>query len=108
MNFRKISKGGGGSFSFQQFMLQIFAIIADTSVLNFRKNLQLNFFENDGGGGSKAIWNFSKNSSVLEGVGVPYTRMASLIKVIIIVVVVIAIFTIFIVGIEYFAYCNQD
>ena len=24
------------------------------------------------GGGSKAVWNFSENSSVLEGVGVPY------------------------------------
>ena len=34
---------GGGSFSIQKFMLQIFAIIDDTSVMNFRKKLQHNF-----------------------------------------------------------------
>ena len=50
-------------------MLQIFAIIDDTSVMNFRKNLQLNFLKMRGG--SKAVWNFSENSSVLEGVGFP-------------------------------------
>ena len=52
-------------------MLQIFAIIDDTSVMNFGKNLQHNFPKMRGGG-SKAIWNFSENSSVLEGVGFPY------------------------------------
>ena len=41
---------GGGSFSIQKFMLQIFAIIDDTSVMNFRKNLQHNFPKNEGGG----------------------------------------------------------
>ena len=51
-------------------MLQIFAIIDDTSVMNFRKKLQHNFPKMRGGG-SKAVWNFSENSSVLEGVGVP-------------------------------------
>ena len=43
MNFRKSSKRGGGSFSIQKFILQIFAIIDDTSVMNFRKKLQHNF-----------------------------------------------------------------
>ena len=50
-------------------MLQIFAIIDDTLVMNFGKNLQQNFLKMRGG--SKAIWNFSENSSVLEGGGVP-------------------------------------
>ena len=61
---------GGGSFSIQKFILQIFAIIDDTSVMNFRKNLQYNFPKNEGGG-SMAVWNFSENSSVLEGECVP-------------------------------------
>ena len=65
MNFWNISKGeggGGGSFSIQKFMLQIFAIIDNTSVMNFGKNLQHNFPKMR----SKAVWNFSKNLSVLE------------------------------------------
>ena len=49
MNFRKSSERGGGSFSIQKFMLQIFAIIDDTSVMNFRKNLQHNFPKMRGG-----------------------------------------------------------
>ena len=61
---------GGGSFSIQKFILQIFAIIDDTLVMNFRKNLQYDFPKNEGGG-SKTVWNFSENSSVLEGKGVP-------------------------------------
>ena len=55
-------------------MLQIFAIIDDTSVMNFRKNLQHNFPKMRGGG-SKAVWNFSENSFVLEGVGFPNTAV---------------------------------
>ena len=51
-------------------MLQIFAIIDDTSVMNFRKKLQYSFPKNEGGG-SMAVWNFSENSSVLEGECVP-------------------------------------
>ena len=31
----KFQRWGGGSFSIQKFMLQIFAIIDDTSVMNF-------------------------------------------------------------------------
>ena len=48
--FGKVPRGGGGSFSIQKFMLQIFAIIDDTSVMNFRKNLQHNFPKMRGGG----------------------------------------------------------
>ena len=40
----------GGSFSIQKFILQIFAIIDDTLVMNFRKNLQYDFPKNEGGG----------------------------------------------------------
>ena len=71
----KFQKGGGGSFSIQKFILQIFAIIDDTLVMNFRKNLQYDFPKNEGGG-SKTVWNFSENSSVLEGKGVPYSLIA--------------------------------
>ena len=60
----------GGSFSIQKFILQIFAIIDDTSVMNFRKNLQHNFPKMRGGG-SKAVWNFSENSFVLVALGFP-------------------------------------
>ena len=63
---------GGGSFSIQKFILQIFAIIDDTSVMNFGKKLQYDLLKMmGGGGGSKAVWNFSENSSVLEGVSFP-------------------------------------
>ena len=48
MNFRKSSKGGG-SFSIQKFILQIFAIIDDTLVMNFRKILQYDFPKIEGG-----------------------------------------------------------
>ena len=51
-------------------MLQIFAIIDDTSVMNFRKNL-LHNFPKMRGGGARAVWNFSEKSSILEGEGVP-------------------------------------
>ena len=47
--------------------------------MNSRKNLQYNFPKMRGGGGvkafdSKAVWNFSENSSVLEMWGIPYTH----------------------------------
>ena len=62
----KFRRGGwGGSFPIQKFMLQIFAIIKGTSVMNFRKNPQHDFPKMRGGGGLKAIRNFSENSSVL-------------------------------------------
>ena len=67
MNFRKSSERGGGSFLIQKFMLQIFAIIRGTSVMNFGKNPQHDFPKMRGSGGSKAVWNFFENSSVLGG-----------------------------------------
>ena len=79
MNFRKSSKGGG-SFSIQKFILQIFAIIDDTLVMNFRKNLQYDFPKNEGGG-SKAVWNFSENSSVLVANGFPKLNASAVIVV---------------------------
>ena len=62
--FGKVPKGGG-SFPIQKFILQIFAIINGTLVMNSGKNLQYNFPKTRGGGGSKAIWNFSEKTSVL-------------------------------------------
>ena len=44
---------GGVSFSIQKFMLQIFAIIKGTSVMNFGKNLQNDFPKMRGEGGVK-------------------------------------------------------
>ena len=54
----------GGSKTIQKFILQIFAIIDDTSVMNFVKHLQYDFPKMRGG--SKVVWNFSENSSVLD------------------------------------------
>ena len=74
MNFRKSSEGVGvgvgWSFLIHKFISQIFAIIDDNSVTNFGKNLQYDFPKMRGGG-SKAVWNFSENSFVLEEVGFP-------------------------------------
>ena len=64
MNFRKSSEGGEGSFLIQKFILQIFAIIDDTSVMNFGKILQYDFLKM--GGRAKDVWNFSENSSALD------------------------------------------
>ena len=75
MNFRKSSKGGG-SFSIQKFMLQIFAIIDDTSVMNFRKNLQHNFPKMRGGG-QRPFGTFPKIHPFLEEVGIPYLQLES-------------------------------
>ena len=68
MNFWKSSEGGV-SFSIQKFILQNFAIIDATSVMNFGKKLQYDFPKMRGG--SNAVWFFSKNSSVLEVRGFP-------------------------------------
>ena len=53
MFFRKSSKRGGGSFPIQKFILQIFAIINGTLVMNSGKNLQYNFPKTRGGRGVK-------------------------------------------------------
>ena len=47
-NFQK-KVNGGSSFSIQKSMLQIFAILDDTSVMNFRKKLQHNLPKMRGG-----------------------------------------------------------
>ena len=53
--------GGKGSFSIQKFMLQIFAIIDDTVIMNFRKILQHNFPKMRGGaGGQRPFGTFPK------------------------------------------------
>ena len=53
-------------------MLQIFAIIKGTSVMNFGKNPQHDDdFPKMRGGGSTAVWNFSENSSVFGGLSFP-------------------------------------
>ena len=59
----------------QKFTLQIFAIINGTSVMNSGTNLQYDFPKMRGG--SKAVWNFSENSSVLEEVGFPKQDLTS-------------------------------
>ena len=46
-------------------------IIYDTSFMNFGKKLQYDYLKMMGGG-SKAVWNFSENSFVLELLGFPY------------------------------------
>ena len=46
----ELRRVGGGSFSIQKSILQIFAIIDNTSVMNFRKKLQYNFPKMSGGG----------------------------------------------------------
>ena len=60
MNFRKSSKGGGVSFSIQKFMLQSFAIIDDTSVMNFGKKKLQHYFPKMRGGGQRPFGIFPK------------------------------------------------
>ena len=62
---------------FRKFILQIFAIKNGISVMNSGKKLQYDFPKR-GGGESKAVWNFSENSSDLEMRGSPYWQMYSL------------------------------
>ena len=49
-DFSEKFQRGGVSFSIQKFMLQIFTIIDDTSVMNFGKKLQYDFPKMMGGG----------------------------------------------------------
>ena len=51
----------GRSFPIQKFMLQIFAIINGTSVMNSRKNMQCDFLKMQGGGGQRPFGIFQKN-----------------------------------------------
>ena len=63
-------------------MLQIFAIIRGTSVMNFGKNPQHDFPKMRGG--STAVWSFSENSSVFERTGFPKSTYGAIITIIII------------------------
>ena len=56
MNFRKSSEGVR-DFGYE-----------------FRKNFAIWFSENEGWGGSKTVWNFSENSSVLDVSGIPKSQ----------------------------------
>ena len=67
----KFRRGEGVVIFNPKIYIADFAIIDDTSVMNFGKNLQYDFPKMRGGG-SKAIWNFSENSSVLDVSGIPY------------------------------------
>ena len=55
--FGKFLKGGGGSFPIQKISLHFFCIRNCTFGHEF----------------PKAVWNFSKNSSIMERTGVPYS-----------------------------------
>ena len=79
MNFRKSSKGGGGHFQSKNLCCKIWTFKQGYLTMKliqrglFRlclKNLQQNFPKMRGEG-SKAVWNFSENSSVLEVRGIP-------------------------------------
>ena len=79
MNFWKSSKGGGGGLlGSKKFCCKIFSIW-DANLggsFPFQKfSLQkiATFFPKKArGGGSKAVWNFSKNSSILDRLGFPW------------------------------------
>ena len=83
MNFRKSSKQPlDPPPHFQKIILQFVSEVHDRSIVYNGKNLQYNSVMNFGkklqydfpkirGGGSKAVWNFPKNSSVLDVSGIP-------------------------------------
>ena len=60
----KCQRAGGGSFWIQKFILQNLDLHIGF-FQTFCENIAIYFFENEGGGGSKAIWNFSENLSDL-------------------------------------------
>ena len=62
MNFRKSSERWGESFPIQKFILQIFAIIKGTLVMNFGKNPQYDFpkMRAGGRGGQRQFETFPK------------------------------------------------
>ena len=77
--FGKVPKGGGGVISDpKNFVAKFLAF--ETPIWgghfrskNFRSKKSQHFSQKrPGGGGSKAVWNFSKNSSKLDRPGVPY------------------------------------
>ena len=66
----KFRRGRGVIFNPKIYIADFCHFIDDTSVMNFGKNLQYDFPKMRGGG-SNAVWFFSKNSSVLEVRGFP-------------------------------------
>ena len=72
MNFRKSSKRGGGVIFNPKIYIADFCHYRRYFGHEFQEKFAILFSENEGGGGdSKAVWNFSENSSILEGKGVP-------------------------------------
>ena len=72
MNFRKSSEGGGGISDPKIYVADFCHYKGCTSVMNFGTNPQHDFPKMRGrAGGSKAVRNFSENSSVLVGGGFP-------------------------------------
>ena len=75
----KFRRGGEGGGHFQSKNLyckiwtfkQVYVTMKLIQSVARLKNLQYNFPKMRGRGGSKAVWNFSENSSILEGEGVP-------------------------------------
>ena len=63
MNFWKSSKGGGGSFQILDLYKGIFRMFSEKNAISLS--------ENEGGWGSKAVWNLSENLSNLEAWPVP-------------------------------------
>ena len=61
----------GGPFTVQEILLQILDLYIGL-FLDVCREIAIKFFEKRGGGGSKALWNFSENSSVLVWPPVPY------------------------------------
>ena len=71
MDFRKVPKGVGGVIFTPDF--------GPLNRASFeRKKLQHVIPKRMGGGGSKAVWNFSENSSVLVASPVPITEITLL------------------------------
>ena len=77
--FGKVPKGGGGVISDpKNFVAKFLAF--ETPIWgghfrskNFRSKKSLHFSQKrPGGGGPKAVWNFSKNSSIMVGTGFPH------------------------------------
>ena len=65
-------RAGGGSFPIQNKSLQILCIINENFGHAFPEKSAMKNSETRGGGrGSKAVWNFSGNSSILASPSVP-------------------------------------
>ena len=70
--FGKVPKGGGGGhFQSKNLYWRFWAFIQGCGQRGFRKKIAIWFSENEGRGGSKAVWNFTENSSVLVPPPVP-------------------------------------